>query len=155
MHRPGPDCVYWRIYRTGWFLDLILEAVPAQTVTHTSHLTLGLRGSRSMRMCGPSGIFLQIKEERKSKVLVAHSCPTLCNSMDCSPSGSFAHGIRQARNTRVYCHSFFQGIFPTQESNPGYSALQADSLLSEPPGKPQCKYNVGEMLWTLCDLWWL
>ena len=146
MHRPGPDCVYWRIYRTGWFLDLILEAVPAQTVTHTSHLTLGLRGSRSMRMCGPSGIFLQIKEERKSKVLVAHSCPTLCNSMDCSPSGSFAHGIRQARNTRVYCHSFFQRIFPTQESNPGYSALQADSLLSEPPGKPQCKYNVGEML---------
>ena len=29
-----------------------------------------------------------------------------------------------------------QGIFPTQGSNPGIN-LQADSLLSEPPGKPK------------------
>ena len=32
-----------------------------------------------------------------------------------------------------------QGIFPTQESNPGLpalAALQADALTSEPPGKP-------------------
>ena len=28
-----------------------------------------------------------------------------------------------------------QGIFPTQESNPGLPSLQADTLLSEPPGK--------------------
>ena len=26
-----------------------------------------------------------------------HSCPTLCNSMDCSPSGSSVHGILQTR----------------------------------------------------------
>ena len=26
-----------------------------------------------------------------------HSCPTLCNPMDCSPPGSFVHGIHQAR----------------------------------------------------------
>ena len=25
------------------------------------------------------------------------SCPTLCNAMDCSPPGSSAHGILQAR----------------------------------------------------------
>ena len=31
------------------------------------------------------------------KVLVAQSCPTLCNPMDCSPPGSFVHGILQAR----------------------------------------------------------
>ena len=109
MHRPGPDCVYWRIYHTGWFLDLILEAVPTKTVTHTSHLTSGLRGSRSMRMCGPSGIFLQIKEERKSKILVTHSCPALCNSMECSPSGSFAHGIRQARILECIAIPFSRG----------------------------------------------
>ena len=24
-------------------------------------------------------------------------CPTLCNPMDCSPPGSFVHGISQAR----------------------------------------------------------
>ena len=28
---------------------------------------------------------------------VAQSCPTLCDSMDCSPSGSSVHGILQAR----------------------------------------------------------
>ena len=28
---------------------------------------------------------------------VAQSCPTLCNPMDCSPLGSFVHGIFQAR----------------------------------------------------------
>ena len=30
-------------------------------------------------------------------VLVAQSCLTLCNPMDCSPPGSSAHGILQAR----------------------------------------------------------
>ena len=29
--------------------------------------------------------------------LVTQSCPTLCDSMDCSPSGSSVHGILQAR----------------------------------------------------------
>ena len=29
--------------------------------------------------------------------LVAKSCPTLCNPMDCSPSGSSVHRISQAR----------------------------------------------------------
>ena len=31
------------------------------------------------------------------KVLVAHSCPTLCDPTDCSPSRSSVHGILQAR----------------------------------------------------------
>ena len=33
----------------------------------------------------------------KVKVLVAQSCPTLCDPMDCSPPGSSVHGIFQAR----------------------------------------------------------
>ena len=33
-------------------------------------------------------------------------------------------------------HSLLQGIFPTQGSNHSLPALQVDSLLSEPPGKP-------------------
>ena len=33
----------------------------------------------------------------KVKVLVAQSCLTLCNPMDCSPPGSSVHGILQAR----------------------------------------------------------
>ena len=33
----------------------------------------------------------------KVKVLVAQSCPILCDPMDCSPPGSSVHGILQAR----------------------------------------------------------
>ena len=33
----------------------------------------------------------------KMKLLVIQLCPTLCDSIDCSPSGSFVHGILQAR----------------------------------------------------------
>ena len=40
--------------------------------------------------------------------------------MDCSPSGSSVHGFLQATILEwVACHSFLQGIFPTQGSNPG------------------------------------
>ena len=41
-----------------------------------------------------------------------------CDPMDCSPPGSPAHGIFQARNTGVGCHFFPQGTFMTQGSNP-------------------------------------
>ena len=40
--------------------------------------------------------------------------------MDHSPSGSSVHGFFQARILEwVACHSFLQGIFPTQGLNPG------------------------------------
>ena len=55
----------------------------------------------------------------KLKVLVAQSCPTLCNPMDCSPPGSFVHGILHGKNTGVGSHSLLQGIFLTQELNLG------------------------------------
>ena len=32
-----------------------------------------------------------------SRVSVTQSCPSLCDPMDCSPPGSSAHGILQAR----------------------------------------------------------
>ena len=54
----------------------------------------------------------------KVKVLVAQSCQTLCNSMDCSPPGSFVHGIL-GKNTGAGCHALRQEIFPTQGSNLG------------------------------------
>ena len=50
---------------------------------------------------------------------VAQSCPTLCNPTDCSLSGSSVHGIFQGKSAGVDCHFLLQGIFPTQESNPG------------------------------------
>ena len=56
----------------------------------------------------------------KSESVVAQSCPTLCNPMDCSLPGSSVHGIFQARVLEWGAiHFLLQGIFPTQESNPG------------------------------------
>ena len=41
--------------------------------------------------------------------LVAQSCPTLCNPMDCSPSGSSVHGDSPGKNTGVGCHFHAHG----------------------------------------------
>ena len=51
--------------------------------------------------------------------LVAQSCLTLCNPMDCSPPGPSVHRDSPGKNTRVGCHTLLQDIFPTQGSNPG------------------------------------
>ena len=69
--------------------------------------------------------------------LVTQLCPTLRDPMDCSPLGTSVHGIFQRKNTGVGCYFFFQGIFLTQGSKPTSpmsSALQADSLPTEPSG---------------------
>ena len=47
--------------------------------------------------------------------LVAQSCLTLCNSMDCSPPAFSVHGDSPGKTTGVGCHFFLQGIFPTQD----------------------------------------
>ena len=52
--------------------------------------------------------------------LVARSCQTLFNPMDCSPPGSSVHGDPPGKNTGVGCHALLQGIFPTQGLNPGF-----------------------------------
>ena len=52
-------------------------------------------------------------------VLVAQSCPTLCDPMDCSPPGSSVHGDSLGKNTGVNCHSLLQRNLPTQGLNSG------------------------------------
>ena len=44
-----------------------------------------------------------------SHYLVAQSCPTLCDAMDCSLPGSSAHGIFQSRILEWVTTSFFRG----------------------------------------------
>ena len=79
-------------------------------------------------------------------VLIAQSCLTLCDTMDCSPRGSsLCPWNSPDKNTGAGSHSLLQGIFPTQGWNPSLNpgvepnprlnqspAWQADSLLSEP-----------------------
>ena len=41
--------------------------------------------------------------------LVTQSCPTLCDPMDCSPSGSSVHRDSPGKNTGVGCHALLSG----------------------------------------------
>ena len=50
--------------------------------------------------------------------LVAQSCRTLCDPMDCSPQDSSAHGDSPGKNIGVGGHALLQGIFPMQGLNP-------------------------------------
>ena len=55
--------------------------------------------------------------------------------MDCSPPNSSVQGILQARILEWVAIPFSRYL-PDPGIKPGSPALQADSLLSEPPGKP-------------------
>ena len=48
-------------------------------------------------LCHPWGINKSMTQFLPWCCRVAQSCPTLCEPMDCSPPGSSAHGILQAR----------------------------------------------------------
>ena len=62
-------------------------------------------------------------------------CVWLCNSMGCSPPGSCVNGILQARILEWVAMPSSRGL-PNPGIKPRYPTVQADSLLSEPPGKP-------------------
>ena len=76
-------------------------------------------------------------------------CPTLCDPMDCSPTGSSVHGILQARVLEWVAIALLQGIFPTQGLNPyllGLLSWQAGSLPLVPPGKLCVYLNLSLLL---------
>ena len=81
-----------------------------QVASPGASLALGFPGPRS---CTPlpllvSGRALKVTMRSKNliKVLVAQSCPTLCNPMGCSLPGSSVHGILQARTLEWAAISF-------------------------------------------------
>ena len=69
------------------------------------------------------------------QMLVTQSCPTLCDPIDYRPPGSSVHGIRQARILEWVAISFSGGL-PKSGIKHCFLTLQADSLPTEPPGKP-------------------
>ena len=63
--------------------------------------------------------------------------PTLCDPMDYSPPDSSVHGVLQARTLEWVAIPFSRVSFwPRDLTQGSHPALQADSLPSEPPGKP-------------------
>ena len=67
---------------------------------------------------------------------VAQACLTLCDPVDCSPPGSSVHGILQARTLEGVAMPSSRGSSQS-EIKPRSPTLQADSLPTEPPGKPK------------------
>ena len=74
-------------------------------------------------------------EVESEKVKVAQSCLTFCDPMDCSPPGSFVQGILQARILEWAAIPFSRGSSQARDRTQDF-CMQADSLPSEPPGKP-------------------
>ena len=68
-------------------------------------------------------------------VLVAQSCPALCNPMDYSPPGSSVHGTLQAQILEWVTIPFSRDLL-NQGTEPRFLTLQADALLFESLGKP-------------------
>ena len=67
------------------------------------------------------------------------SCSVISDSLrpcKCSPTGSSVHGDSPGKNAGVGSHSLLQDL-PNPGIKPRSPALQADSLPSEPPGKPK------------------
>ena len=67
---------------------------------------------------------------------VEHLCPTLCDFMDYSLPGSSVHGISRQEYWRELLFPS-PGDLPDPGMKPRSPALQADSLPSEPLGKPR------------------
>ena len=79
------------------------------------------------------------------QVLVTQSCLTLCDPMDYSSPGSSVHGISQARILEWVAISFSRGSSWPRDGTQS-SGLQADSLLSELPGKPKMCLAIHQIL---------
>ena len=74
--------------------------------------------------------------QKKGKVSVTQSCLTLCDPTDCSSPGSSVQGILQARMLTWVAFPSPRNL-PDPEIKPESPTLQAESLPSEPPGKPK------------------
>ena len=78
-------------------------------------------------------IFLVCFMNKFYEVKVVQSCLTLWDPVKCSPPDSSVHGILQARVLEPFPSP---GEIPDLVIKPGFPALQADSLPSEPHRKP-------------------
>ena len=66
------------------------------------------------------------------------SCPTLCDPHRLQSARLLCPWNSSGKNTGAGLSFPSPGDLPYTEIDPVSPSLQADSLLSEPPGKPQC-----------------
>ena len=99
------------------------------------HLSMPRTASTTRNCSSPN-----VQSGRVESESVSHSVMFVI-PMDYSPSGSSVHGVLQARILEWVAIHFSRGSSQPRDLlnpgiEPGSSALQADSLLSEPQGKP-------------------
>ena len=83
------------------------------SLSHSTQIHSPLRKSKATRF-----LALSVRKWRACSQLcglVAQSCPTLCDPMDCSPPGSSIRRDSPGKNTGVGCRALLQGIFPTRD----------------------------------------
>ena len=86
---------------------------------------------------------------------IATNCLGVSKSSSVLSDSLQPHGlISPGQNTGVGSLSLLQGIFPTQESNPGlpHCKESPDSLPAEPPGKLSCLDVTGRKMTPFCSL---
>ena len=76
------------------------------SISYSSQRPNAVASHRVSSSCG-------VKESET--VLVAQSCPTLCDSMDCSPPSSSVHGILQTRTLECVALPFSRGSFQPRD----------------------------------------
>ena len=88
-----------------------------------------VRKLRSLKLCGVANICISvsyISMKVKMNVLVAQSCPILCDPMKLWTTRFFCLWDSPGKNTGVGCHSLSPGDLPSPETESMYPALQVD-----------------------------
>ena len=81
----------------------------------------------------------------------AQLCPTLCDLMDCSLPGSFAHVISQARVLEWVVISYSRGYSQPRDQTcvSCVSCIGRWFFITVPPGKPHGMLNI-LIIWGIC-----
>ena len=79
-------------------------------------------------------------KEVKVKVLITQSFLTLCNPIDSTQQAPLSKGILQARILEWVAMTSSRG-FSQPRDGTQVSCIVVDTLLSEPPGKPDMEYK--------------
>ena len=115
MH-PGGGVVTW-IWASGvWVLPL---TPPATHQGHLPRVPRFLPSHHPMLLIETTFQVSVCSYSHCAVCLVAQSCLTLYDPLDCSPPGSSVHGDSLGKNTGVGCHALLQGIFPNPGIEPG------------------------------------
>ena len=117
------------VTRSYMTLHDLLSASATTCLTHLPALYPMVRPNRCCQEHSSDSLLCTLKV----KVLVAQSYPTLCNPMDCSHQAPLSMECSRQQWRGLPFPS--PGDLPNPGIEPRSSALQADSLLSDPPGK--------------------